>query len=811
VSRANDNWDVCVRIANPTARRIVVPKGVVLAQCEPVYPVKQFTAMTVGTDGEDLPEQRKKRTRPFEASELDFGAELTDGQRQRIKELLDKHEVILSKHESDVGRTGLLKHHIETGDAAPINLPPYRLSFSERQKVRDMVNEYLDEGLIEESDSPWSCPILMVGKKDGTARFCCDWRRLNAVTRRDAMPLPRIDDMIDRLAKAKFFSKIDFTSGFYQVELDDESKEKTAFSTPDGHYQWNVMGMGLTNAPATFQRLMYRVLGGLLWTNSMAYLDDIVVFSPDFDSHLNDLEAVFKRIRDAGMKIKPPKCSFGKLGIDYLGFIITRDGVACDPSNTVKVLRFRRPQDLKDVRAFLGLTSYYRKFIRGYAAIAKPLYNLLRLDAEWKWDDPEQTAFDQLKKALTCPPVLAFPDFEKPFILATDASLHGVGAILKQKDRNNQERVVGFASKVLSGAERNYSATERECYALRWAVGHYRPYLYGTKFTVVTDHRSLVYLRTMKTANSRLNRYLMYLQEFDFDVHYKQGKKHTDADGMSRFGMDSDSEIAGDYLFRKGDNQYDEDPDIIKRPTHRGEYKDDFGKADKRTNEVVAEDQDLREWISPKEDAGVPAAAIAQVKKSVAKGKKRKTAPSGALPDEEVIPKRIKVQRKKGAGKVALVASRKAGRSVACSFCTTEGHSDWRCPRFLKLVRRYGYRFARIAGNQAKRRIRRQEWLRGAMNRPPKKKLDVPTLVSQMLKEARRRSDTDSTAAQDGSIREPDEELEQDAAPEDGTDTAKEANGESAAGTDENLKDKESSQVEVAILNVSGRVEVDGH
>ena len=206
--------------------------------------------------------------------------------------VLLRFDGILSKHESDTGLTDLVEHSIETGSAAPIHQAPYRLSFAERSEVQNLVNEYIDAGFVAESDSPWACPIVLVRKKDGTLRFCCDWRRLNSVTRRDAMPLPRIDDMIDRLAKAKFFTKIDFTSGYYQVRLSEASREKTAFVTPDGHYEWLVMGMGLCNAPATCQRLMTSVLGDLMWTCCMAYLDDIIIFSKSFDQHLLDVKQV---------------------------------------------------------------------------------------------------------------------------------------------------------------------------------------------------------------------------------------------------------------------------------------------------------------------------------------------------------------------------------------------------------------------------------------------------------------------------------------------------------------------------------------
>ena len=374
---------------------------------------------------------------------------------------------------------------------------------------------------------------------------------MNAVTRKDAMPLPRIDDMIDSLAKAKFFTKLDFTSGYYQVKLTDASQEKTAFVTPDGHYEWRVMGMGLTNAPATFQRLMYKVLGGLLWTNSMAYLDDIVIFSPDFETHLKDLAEVFEKIKAANLKIKPPKCSFAKTGIGYLGFVISEKGVECDPANTDKVASFHEPRCRKEVRSFLGLTSYYRKFIRNYAFIAKPLYELTKEDTDFRWGEREQHSFERLQAALVSPPILAFPDFEKQFIVTTDASGYGIGAVLKQLDADGKERVIAYASRVLTDVEQRYWITEKELLALKYATQVFRPYLHGVKFKVITDHRSLTSIKTMRNGNGRLQRFCMHLLDFDFDVEYKEGKKNTDADTMSRYGyerLDMESDFNIDHL-----------------------------------------------------------------------------------------------------------------------------------------------------------------------------------------------------------------------------------------------------------------------
>ena len=548
LSEASDRR-LLARVANITANEIVLEKGIALVKCEKVnFETETESDIDIDTgnnvDTMQVESDRlyseagRTTTRNFKSAEFDIGTSLTPEQRSQVLNLIGKFDDIMSKHESDVGRTDLLKHHIETGDSAPIHDRPYRISFAERKAVRALVDEYIDGGLIRESTSPWACPIVLVKKKDGTMRFCCDWRKLNKVTKRDAMPLPLINDMIDRLAKAKYFTKLDFTSGYYQVELDETSIEKSAFVTPDGHFEWLVMGMGLTNAPATFQRLMYKVLGGLLWTTSMAYMDDLVVYSECFDDHIDALDEVFRRIRESKLKIKPPKCSFAKTGIHYLGFIISADGVQCDPAITEKVQAFAKPKSKKDVRSFLGLTSYYRRFILNYAFIAKPLHDLTKDDAKFVFETKHETAFETLKQALVSPPVLAFPDFEKPFIVSTDASGYGIGCVLKQLDDTKRERVIAYASRVLRPEEQRYSTYKREFLGLRYATIIFRPYLYGTKFVVNTDQQSLRHLKTKNAPNGWMQRWIEDLAEFDFDIVYKTGKTNTDADTLSRYGME---------------------------------------------------------------------------------------------------------------------------------------------------------------------------------------------------------------------------------------------------------------------------------
>ena len=517
------NEKVLIRVMNPSNKPVILNSKTSVGVAREVVDVFLF----------DNQDQKNKKESTNLIDSIRLPAHLNNQQRQSLKCLLQEQQDVISKSSLDVGKTSLVEHSIDTGDSAPIRSQPYRKSFRERQVMKELINEFKDKKLIQDSCSPWSSPVVLVRKRDGSWRFCCDWRKLNKLTKKDATPLPRVDDTLDRLAGSKFFSKIDLTSGFYQIKLDDDAREKSAFVTPDGHYEWNVMGMGLCNAPATFQKLMYTVLGNLLWKNAMAYLDDIIVFSKTFEEHLSDLKEVFEKLREANLKINPLKCSFAEQRIQYLGHIICPEGILPDPANTKSLIDYPVPNNVKKVQQFLGLAGYYRRFVQDFSKIARPLTDLTKKDTTFLWEEKHQKAFEHLRDRLLCPPILSHPDFSLPFMISTDASNEGLGAVLKQKI-NGHERVIAFTSKSLSKAEHNYSATHKECLAVIFAIQKFRPYLYGNKFTIVTDHCSLCSLMRVKNPNGRLARWSIQLQEFDFDIEYKSGKKHLDADALSR-------------------------------------------------------------------------------------------------------------------------------------------------------------------------------------------------------------------------------------------------------------------------------------
>ena len=340
-----------------------------------------------------------------------------------------------------------------------------------REKIVQLIDDMLKQGVIQPSTSAWASPLVLVPKKDGNLRFCVDYRRVNAITKKDVYPLPRIDDILDTLGQAHYFSTLDLASGYWQIEMDPATKDKSAFTTHAGLFEFERMPFGLCNAPATFQRLMQAVLAGMEWKFCFVYLDDILVCSRTLEEHLDHLQQVFNRLRKAGLTLKPKKCSFLQDQVIYLGHVISSKGIAPDPAKTQKVKDFPVPTDITKLKQFLGLASYYRRFIPGFAKLAHPLHSLTKKGADFYWSVECQRAFEKLKELLTQAPVLAYPCFGegKEFILETDAS-GGLGAVLAQKQADGLVNPVAYASRSLNPHEKSYAILELETLALVWAV-----------------------------------------------------------------------------------------------------------------------------------------------------------------------------------------------------------------------------------------------------------------------------------------------------------------------------------------------------
>jgi hypothetical protein len=473
------------------------------------------------------------KTPTEEKKQLNVG-ELTEEQAAKFHGLMEQYQDLLAWTSEDLGRTNLVYHSIDTGNAKPVRQRWYRTSRAEQQFISEEIRRMLKQGLIEKSRSEWTSPVVLVRKKNGKLRFCVDYRQLNQLTKKDLYPLPRIDDMLDALGNVSWYTSLDLASGYWQVEVRPEDRDKTTFITQYGTYRFIVMPFGLCNAPATFQRLMNEVLEGILWDFVVVYLDDLNVYSATFDQHLEHLRAVFERLRSAGLKLNPEKCYFAKHELAFLGYLISAEGIHTDPAKIEKVKEFPVPRNVTQLRGFLGLASYYRRFIKDFSKIANPLNKLLRKDAPFVWAAAQQQSFDLLKTHLTQAPILAYPKFDQEFLLLTDASTLGLGAILAQKDEEEMERVVAYASRTLNKAEKNYSATELECLAVVWAIGHFHPYVHGKRFTLITDHSALRYLFNSATPTGRLARWVMKLQPYDFKIIHRAGKKHTNVDSLSR-------------------------------------------------------------------------------------------------------------------------------------------------------------------------------------------------------------------------------------------------------------------------------------
>lgn len=534
-----------VRIANLRSATVDLAKGAVIAKAEPLKGARialiHQGEMASG-DELDATTWDDGRCTTLTDEDLDemvgrSDPTLTLQQCGMLRSLLAKNADLFTAQLSGDTPAGLAKHaphRIDTGTHVPIKRAPYRVSPTEQKIIETEVEKMLQAGIISPSTSPWAAPVLLVEKADGSVRFCVDYRQLNRITHKDAYPLPRIDDMLDHIGKSTFRSTMDLVSGYWQIPVAVEDREKTAFATRQGTYEFNVMPFGLTNAPATFQRSMDIILAGLNWTNTLVYIDDVVVFSPTFEEHMRDLQVVFNRIRQAMMFLKPRKCYFCRTELHFLGHILTKEGVHTDPQKVASVQNSPRPTSTTELRAFLGMTGYYRRFIKDYAHIAAPLTSRTSPYVRFNWDEECEHAWQELKERLVSAPVLRFPDFERPFLLHTDASDIAIGGVLAQLDDDGAEYVVAYGSRKLNPAEKRYPVHERECLSVIHWIKAYRPYLFGHPFTVFTDCGALQWLRTIKDPTGRLARWTMALERFDYELKHRPGQQNANADALSR-------------------------------------------------------------------------------------------------------------------------------------------------------------------------------------------------------------------------------------------------------------------------------------
>lgn len=479
------------------------------------------------------PHQAPKLTEVMSAIHLHEteATSLTDLDRKRLNALLDQNSDLFAESGPP---TTQAEHTIKLTDDKPVAVPPYRLPPAKQALLKEELEKLITQDIIEECDSPYAAPVVMVPKKDSGIRICIDYRQLNAKTVPDRYPLPRIDDLLHSTKQAKIFTTLDLKSGYYQVPVRTEDRDKTAFITPFGIYRFKRLPFGLRNAPSTFQRMIDHMKAGLPGVSMLAYLDDLIVYSDTYDDHIEDLNKVFKRLRQFRLRINRSKCTFAGTEVKYLGHIINAEGIQPDSDKVAAIQKMREPKNVKELLSFVQTCSWFRRFIPNFANVARPLTNLTKKDTPWIWEEEQASSFSTLKKMLISPPILQQADPDGTYILRTDASAYALGACLLQGESPETERPVEYASRLLTEAERNYSTIEREALAVVWSINKFRGYLDGAKVVVRSDHQPLRWLLTLKSPTGRLARWALALQSFNLTIEYTPGRQNAVADALSR-------------------------------------------------------------------------------------------------------------------------------------------------------------------------------------------------------------------------------------------------------------------------------------
>nr|XP_055074659.1 uncharacterized protein LOC129454170 [Misgurnus anguillicaudatus] len=543
------SFSVPLLVKNETQVDINISPKTVLAN---VCSVQKVTDISQRSDFSQAQEQSNEPQ-----INIDFGdSTLPTEWKCRITALLNTMPEVFALHDMDYGHTDRVKHHIKLSNETPFKQRPRPIHPQDVSAVRKHLQELLDAGIIRESESPFASPIVVVRKKDNSVRLCIDFRKLNAQTIKDAYALPNLEEAFSVLTGSKWFSVLDLKSGYYQIEMNEQDKAKTAFVCPIGFWEFNRMPQGITNAPSTFQRLMERCMGSLNRSEVLVFIDDLIVFSDTLEEHERRLIKVLNRLKEYGLKLSPEKCSFFQTSVRYLGHIVSQHGVSTDPSKIEAVKTWPKPQTLKELKSFLGFAGYYRRFVKDFSKIVRPLNDLtagyppVRKNAKCRevkqtylnprdplgqrWTNECQRAFDTIVDKLTTAPILGYADPRLPYLLHTDASTIGLGAALYQ-EQEGQLRVIAYASRGLTRSEARYPAHKLEFLALKWAVtSKFSDYLYGSEFTVVTDSNPLTYILTSAKLDAASYRWLSSLSTYNFKIQYRAGTQNMDADGLSR-------------------------------------------------------------------------------------------------------------------------------------------------------------------------------------------------------------------------------------------------------------------------------------
>lgn len=467
--------------------------------------------------------------------------------RKKLLDTLAEYSDCFSMNTAELGCTDKISMKIELNTEKPVCYRPYRLSLAEKEIVRDKIDDLVHNKIIQESSSEFSSPIILVKKKTGDYRLCVDYRKLNSATIKDKYPLPIIEDQIEKLTGKRYFTSLDLSQGFYQIPMDKDSVPKTGFVTPEGHYEFLRVPFGLANSPCVFQRLMDKILGPLRFNKVLPYIDDLLIPSTTEEEGLEVLKQVLQILRESKLTLNIEKCTFLQTQVDYLGYDISGDGIRPAQRKIEAVTKYKEPTNIHELRMFLGLTSYFRKFVKNYALITHDLYKLLKKDYSWNWDDAQQTAFDNLKHILTERPVLAVHDPQAETEVHTDASSKGIAGILFQKQAGSL-RPIAFFSRKTSKEEALYHSFELETLAVVETLRRFRVYLAGIKFTVVTDCIAVRQTFEKKDLLPRVARWWLSIQDYDMDIVHKPGVCHKHVDALSRTPVDVNQVLVLDLL-----------------------------------------------------------------------------------------------------------------------------------------------------------------------------------------------------------------------------------------------------------------------
>ena len=521
-----------VSVLNVGSKGVKLKENTTLGLIQPIEALSvcdsDTSKFTTHSTHEELPDHLKPLVE-------NASSELNDLEKQKLSSLIFEYQDVFMSPEGKLKQTSLAEHYIDTGDTRPFKVPCRRIPMFKRAIVEQEIKKMLDQDVIEPSNSAWNSPILLVEKKSGEWRFCVDLRKLNSVTKLDTYPLPNISETLDRLSNSSYYSTLDMISGYWQIGLNPHDRCKTSFAIPGiGTYMFKVMCFGLKNAPGSFSRLMEIVLRHLQYDKCLVYLDDIIVLGQNFEIALRNLELVFLRMRQSGLQLKASKCKLLQKQTVFLGHLITPNGITCDPDKIKAIKDWPQPQDKTELKSFLGLTGYYRKMVPAYAELAIPLTRLTKKKVKFHWGPEQESAFEKLKNCLIQPPVLAFPlEDGGSFLMDCDASGCAIGCVLSQY-QDNQERVIAYGSHTLNQAQQNYCTTKRELYSVVYFVQHFKQYLLGRRFILRVDHRPLLWLCNFQDASSIFARWISILGAYEYDLVFRPGHLHANADTMSR-------------------------------------------------------------------------------------------------------------------------------------------------------------------------------------------------------------------------------------------------------------------------------------